>query len=69
MAVGLTLVFLMFIAGRRGDTGSEIVLVFIAFGAAIWQFGSAYRRMNGIREQELRKRIDKLQRQLLEFTT
>jgi hypothetical protein len=44
LAVGLTLVFLMFIAGRRGDTGSEIVLVFIAFGA---RSGSLARRIAG----------------------
>lgn len=63
MAVGFTLVFLTFFV-RKGDTGSAVVLVLMAFGAAIWQFGSAFRRLNGIREEELRERIKKLEKQM-----
>jgi hypothetical protein len=66
LAIGLLLIFLTFVV-RRGDQGSAALLVVMAFVAAVWQFGSAYRRLNGIRENELLERVGKLEKRLHEF--
>jgi hypothetical protein len=68
LVLGLTMVFLNFVLPpSRRDPQSTTVLTFIALAAAIWQFGSAFRRLNGIREEELRRRIQKLETLLREF--
>lgn len=60
------LVFLQFFL-HRGDPGSAVMLIFIGLGFAMWQFGSAFRRLKGIREQELVEKVSKLEQQLERF--
>ena len=60
------LVFLQFIL-HRGDPGSSVMLIFMGLSVAVWQFGSAFRRLKGIREQELVEKIAKLETQLDRF--
>lgn len=65
LAIGIVLLS-FFVPPERRDSSSVVALALSAFGAAIWQFASAYRRLNGIREKELRDRIQKLEKRLHE---
>jgi len=71
--LALTFAFLIwFLRAVRGQgdhqtESSFVLIIMIAFIAAIWQFGSAFRRLSGAKETELRENIVKYEMRLKEF--